>query len=203
MLVGEMTNRTRVHAVVLAAGSSRRLGAPKQLARAFGESLLARAVHAVADASSIRIVAGRPDPAIDAHVAEVAASAGARVLRSAAPDEGMAASIRAAAADLVGLEGGDGVLFAVVDQLALSRAHVVALLAAFDAARGVRPVASRYDGVLGVPAIFPASSLPELARLAGDAGARGILRSRRDVVAVDLRDGARDVDVPSDLEGAT
>jgi molybdenum cofactor cytidylyltransferase len=191
-----------VHAVLLAAGSSRRLGRAKQLV-AVGhppETLLARAARILASPeipsiATVRIVLGDPDPAIDAE----AAKTGAHLIRSLDPREGSAASIRAAVLDLPASAGRCGILFAVVDQLALSPAHVGALVRAFD---GERPVASLYDGTLGVPAIVPSSMREALLSLRGDAGARSLLRERSDTVAVDLPGGEQDVDVPSDLEAS-
>jgi molybdenum cofactor cytidylyltransferase len=191
-----------VHAVLLAAGSSRRLGRAKQLV-VVGEppeTLLARAARILSapenpSIASVRVVLGEPDPAIDAE----AAKTGARVLRSLDPHEGSAASIRAAVLDLPPSAAPFGILFAVVDQLALSAAHVAALVDAFD---GERPVASRYVGALGVPAIVPSSLREELLSLRGDAGARVLLRTRADTAVVDLPEGERDVDLPRDIEAS-
>jgi molybdenum cofactor cytidylyltransferase len=189
-----------VHAVLLAAGSSRRLGRAKQLVVVGHppETLLARAARIlstpeIASVASLRIVLGEPDPAIDAE----AEKTGVRVIRSLDPQEGSAASIRAGVLDVPPDAASFGFLFAVVDQLALSSAHVGALLRAFD---GERPVASSYSGALGVPAILPSSMREALLSLRGDAGARVLLREHADTVAVDLPEGERDVDLPSDVE---
>jgi molybdenum cofactor cytidylyltransferase len=68
---------------------------------------------------------------------------------------------------------------------------------------GGHVVASEYQGVLGVPALFGAALLDELAALEGDIGARQVIR--RDparVTAVPFPEGALDVDDEGDLTAA-
>ncbi len=61
-----------------------------------------------------------------------------------------------------------------------------------------RPVASRYAGVAGVPAVFGARDLPALASLRGDTGARALLAALA-FPTVDWPDGALDIDVARDV----
>jgi molybdenum cofactor cytidylyltransferase len=120
----------KIHAVLLAAGRSRRLGRAKQLVHLGGETLLARAARGleVSGVSSLRIVLGDPDEAIDAEATRTRA----RILRSVDPAEGSAASIRTAVEDLQANEPEPhGVLFAVTDQLAADSEHVSALVRTF------------------------------------------------------------------------
>ena len=71
------------------------------------------------------------------------------------------------------------------------------LIAAFDESH--RLVASSYDGVIGVPALFGREFLEELTTLTGDAGAGGWLRARPEIVtAVPLEKAALDIDTPGD-----
>lgn len=192
----------KIHAVLLAAGRSTRLGSPKQLVvlGAPPETLLARAARILSTPviTSLRVVLGEAHAAID----EEAARTGARIVRSIQHMEGSAASIRAAVADLQATESAPyGILFAVVDQPAVTPAHMTTLVNAFTEARGARPVASRYAGARGVPAIFPSTYESDLLSLRGDSGAKGILRADPTVIEVDLPFGEHDIDVPTDLEG--
>jgi CTP:molybdopterin cytidylyltransferase MocA len=70
-------------------------------------------------------------------------------------------------------------------------------------ALGQRPItASHYSGRAGVPAIFSEGYFPELLRVEGDRGARGILdRDAEDVTLVEFGDGAIDLDTPEQLRG--
>jgi len=63
-----------------------------------------------------------------------------------------------------------------------------------------RAVGSRYDGSIGVPAIFPRAHFDRLYALEGDRGAKSLLRG--DVVAIDWPDGAVDVDTEADVSRA-
>ena len=60
-------------------------------------------------------------------------------------------------------------------------------------------MASRYAGVVGVPAVFPAAFFPELAQVQGDQGARRILvRHAAETSTIDFPEGSFDVDTPAD-----
>jgi CTP:molybdopterin cytidylyltransferase MocA len=78
------------------------------------------------------------------------------------------------------------------DQLRITRDHLDALVVAHR--KGKVTAASRYCGVIGVPAVFPRSSFPSLMMLAGDRGARDVLRATSGVAEVDWSDGMLDLD---------
>jgi len=172
-------------AVILAAGASRRLGRPKQLVEVDGEPL----VHRIA---RMALTACEP----------VAVVAGAVPLRDALVDlpialvdnvfwaEGVASSIRAGVA---WAEPADSVVLLTCDQVLLDPAHLRALIRASEEGR---LAASRYDGVLGVPAVFPRAYFPVLLALSGDRGAQPLLEP---AVPVDWPAGARDLDTEADL----
>lgn len=172
-------------AVILAAGESRRLGRPKQLVEQRGEPL----VHRIA-----RIALTACD--------RVAVVSGAVPLRNALVDlpvalvdnvfwaEGVASSIRAG---VTWASQADSVLLLTCDQVLLDGAHLRALI---RASTGDRPAASRYQDVLGVPAVFPRAYFPVLQALTGDRGAQPLLEA---AVPVDWPAGARDLDTLADL----
>ncbi|MDC8014160.1 nucleotidyltransferase family protein [Tahibacter soli] len=181
--------------VLLAAGASRRLGRPKQLVVVDGETLVRRAAHgglATAPLDAV-IVLGHAAGDIGAAVADLP-------LRAVVADdwrEGMGASLACGVAMLD--ERCDGVLVLLCDQPALDAAHCIALVDTWRARR-TAAAASAYAGVLGVPAVLPRAWLAEPGALAGDHGARELLRSAaRHVVAVDAPALARDVDRVGDL----
>ena len=188
---------TSLHAVVLAAGSASRFGAPKQLARFAGQPLLQRAVsHAVAVAgSAVSVVLG-------AHAAEVAPllrNTPATTLVNRDWAEGIGSSLRAAMRQLPGTC--DGLLVMLGDQPAVTSEDLRRLVAAWR----TRPdaiVAAAYSGIDGVPAIFPRWCFSELSALRGDTGARAVIRRHRDrLVRVPMASAALDIDTPEDLAG--
>jgi len=160
-------------AIVLAAGSSRRLGRPKQDLVHEGETLVARATRIAHEVANEVIVIDR---AANPHA-----------------EEGIASSIRAG----VERAGSDArILFLLCDQPRITADHLRALIA-LDA-----PIAaSGYAGIAGVPAIFAPRFVPELLALAGDRGARAIIERHRDEVRVVMcEDAAFDVDEGGDLQ---
>jgi CTP:molybdopterin cytidylyltransferase MocA len=162
----------RVAAIVLAAGASRRLGAPKQLARLGGEPLVRRAARAGLDSCCSRTLV-----VVGANAAQVrAALAGLEVEIAECGEwqEGMAASLRTGLAALDA--GTEGALFLLCDQPHVDSALVDRLLDAFEKP-GVERVGTVYPHGIGVPALFGRSHFGALAELRGDAGARGLLEA--------------------------
>jgi CTP:molybdopterin cytidylyltransferase MocA len=108
----------------------------------------------------------------------------------------MAASLRAGVAALD--EACEGALIVVTDQPALDARHLESLCTAWRAAPAFA-IASAYAGVIGVPALLPRSWFDAVAIVSGDTGARELLRSRPDVIAIAGPDLAHDIDTPRDI----
>ena len=182
-------------AVVLAAGRSRRFGAPKQLLRIEGETLVQRAVDAARATApeDVIVVVDREAQAIRD------ALAGQAVRWVECADDHMAASLRAGVSALDACIG--AALIVLADQPALTTRHLCSLVEAWRAAPE-RAAASAYAGTLGVPAVLPAAWFARLAEQAdGDEGARALLRdARADVIALEAADLALDIDTPADFE---
>lgn len=187
-----------IAAVVLAAGGSTRLGRPKQLVEVDGEPLVRRAARAALD--------GGCEPVIVVLGASAAGSRAALAgLAVRAVDNqdwrgGMATSVRAGVEAAVA-DRPAGVALLVCDQVRLD-AGVVRRLLDLAAAHPDAPVACRYGGVVGVPAVFPAAMAPGLLRLRGDRGARDLLRGAGEPAVLDWPEGALDLDAPGDHGGA-
>ncbi len=189
-----------VPAIILAAGSSRRLGRPKQLLEVDGETMLARTIHAArhSGAEPVLVVLG-------AHAHEISASVPLNdVVTVLNPEwqEGIASSLRAGIRSLLSsVPDAAGVILLVCDQPRLGAAHIRALIEDFHASSETAAIASTYGGGRGIPAIFPRVLFPRLLALAGDRGARGILAdSHCPIAEVPLAGGEIDIDSPADLE---
>ena len=179
--------------LVLAAGSSRRLGEAKQLLRLDGVSLVERAVDRAASLGPVLVVTGAQADAVRGAV-----GGSAHCVHNPHFEEGMGSSLRVGlAAALTAHPGLTGVVVTTCDQPWVSRVHLQALASGL----ALMPIAaSAYDGVLGVPAAFARPLFAELGEAVGDRGARDTIR--RDpsrVLAVPCADAARDVDRPGDL----
>ena len=80
-------------------------------------------------------------------------------------------------------------------------AAVLAQLIQLRLTSGKPIVASAYAETLGIPALFDRSCFPDLLRLKGDSGAKGIILARpHDVVSFDFPAGEIDIDTAADYE---
>ena len=181
-----------VPSVILAAGASRRLGAPKQLVARDGETLLRRIARtALAGGGPVYVVTGFRGEDMAAELAGLPV----RLVVNPEWEEGMGASLRHGVAALPA--GVSGVLLLVCDQPAVTPE----LLERLQAAHRAEPdalVACAYGGTLGIPALLPARLLPQLLALRGDQGARGLLQGEA-VIPITFPEGALDVDRPEDV----
>ncbi len=199
-------------AIVLAAGRSRRLGQPKQLVKLDGEPLLRRIVRLALEAgcSPVVVVLGAfEQPCRDALAGLLACL---RIVVNPAWESGMSESLRAGLAALgVDLLAGsvaragaaasipESILVLVSDQARLTGDSLARLLRR-HAESDAPATAARYEGRLGVPAVFRRELLPALAALTGDQGARRLLAQWAEIAAVvDMPEAAFEVDTPEDL----
>lgn len=185
-------------AIVLAAGSSSRLGYPKQLYVLDGEALVRRATRAAlaTNPAAVLVVLGANADAVYAAVADLP------VQRVDCSDwrAGMSATLRTAV--LAVPQDCDGALVVLCDQHGLDAHHLQALVTEWQAGPA-RAVGSAYASVVGVPAVLPRAWFDAVLGLAGDRGARELLRSGADnVVTVSAPQLAFDLDRPGDEPGA-
>ena len=178
------------HIVILAAGSSSRLGSPKQLINWQGKPLLCHlAEQAIATNVPVTIILGANESLIRPTVETLPVA----ILSNPNWQEGMSRSIRLAAQ---GIEA-NTMLLMVCDQPHVTTAHLHSLI---EARCKGRIIASAYADTLGVPAVFDCSLFEELASLGGQQGAKALIQRHRDEVhSVPFPDGAVDLDTPDDV----
>jgi molybdenum cofactor cytidylyltransferase len=187
-----------VGAVVLAAGSSSRLGRPKQVIRFRGESLLRRAARAAlaGGCSPVVVVTGayaelskRELDGLDVGVAF-----------NHRWQTGMASSIGVGLRALLTADiNASAAVFLLCDQPHIDSDIVSRLTKAHRLTRG-SVIASSYGDSFGAPALFSRSLFGELARLEGGAGAKRLIeRHASDAHFIPFRGGEVDLDTPEDL----
>lgn len=189
---------SRVFAVVLAAGKSRRFGGIKQLADFDGERLVTRAARSARESCGSRsvLVTGY-------RAADVSAAAGDYCqfqLVNEHYEQGMGTSIALAAHALGDLA--DAILLLLADQPLVSSAHLRSLLALWSGDDD-EIVATAYGQAIGPPVLLPCATFVDLKNLSGDLGARSLFADDRYRLRTIRYDAAGlDVDTRTDLERA-
>ncbi len=192
----------RVAIVVLAAGGSTRMGEPKQLLSFRGTSFLrAAAKEALASrCQPVCVVLGSRADLLEREVADLPVA----VALNRGWASGMASSIRTGLETVVEVAPrSEAAVFMLCDQPLVTAEVLDGLVRAWGAT-GRSIVASAYGEGYGVPALFARSWFGDLSRLAGDAGARPIIRAHAAQAAlVPFPGGAVDVDSPEDYARLT
>lgn len=164
--------------MVLAAGSSRRLGAPKQLLPYAGATLLDATLDVARACGFDQLLVTVGAAAADVRT-QVDLS-GATVVTSETHHEGCASSIRAAV-DAID-DACDGIVLLLGDQPGVRPADVTALVAAAEA--GAPFGVCRYDDGRGHPLWLGRATFPQLRGLHGDKAVWRLLDDAPDVVEV-------------------
>ncbi len=192
--------RCGLHAVVLAAGASRRYGSLKQLLRYRGETLVERSVRLarLAGASAVVVVLGYRADRIARALGHRAAPFRSKItiVRNARWSDGMGRSLACGIKALP--PTARAALVCLSDQPKLQAADLARLVAAWRN-RPQAVAAARYGGGLGAPAVFPRSWFRRLSGLSGDSGAQAMLAAARDVAEAPMPRAAFDLDRPQDI----
>lgn len=187
-----------VAVILLAAGDSRRMGAPKPLLEYRGESFLARQIGLyMGRGLTVFVVLGREAGHIAAACPAVASTA---LLLNPDPARGMLSSLQIGLAALPA--AAPAVLFTPVDNPGVEPATVDALLAKWREGRPAL-VLPRFEMKRGHPVLLDARLIGELIEWPADSTAREFIHSRIGQAAyVDTGDGRvrLDIDTPQDYE---
>lgn len=186
-----------IAAVILAAGSSSRMGRPKQTLRVEGVAMLQVVLDTVRRTKVDLVVV-----VVGAHESEVRKEVdfrGERVIVNKAYDEGMSASIRVGLSEVPDAEAA---LIVLGDQPLLAPETIDALIQTYLRFRSpiVVPV---HRGRRGNPVLFDRSLFKEVLKVTGDGGAKAVVRAHMDdvlEVPVDDEGVVTDVDVPADYD---
>ncbi|GMQ28620.1 nucleotidyltransferase family protein [Algoriphagus confluentis] len=183
--------------ILLAAGSSSRLGRPKQLVDFQGKKLIQKAIDEAqkSTADSLVVILGwNPDL--------IKTGFNSENIPHLINDhwvEGMASSMQSGLRYVMEKENPDQVILMLVDQPFVD-SQLLNRLIAEKSKSGKGIVACSYSNTLGVPAIFDQQYFQELLQLKSSEGAKKvILKNRADVFAVDFPLGAGDLDTAEDL----
>lgn len=188
----------RTSVVVLAAGMSRRMGAPKQMLRAGENTLLERVLNAArrSQAGEVVLVLGFAA----GEILRTISTEGLKVVTNEAYQEGMGSSLRAGIA-AVDPEAG-AALIMLADQPFVDSSTLDALILHHRQA-APQVVIPTYKGFRGNPVLLDRSLFAEIAQIRGDVGCRAIFGHHTENIvklAVDDPGILLDVDTREDLE---
>ena len=194
----------KVAVVLLAAGRSTRMGGPnKMLAEANGQPLVVHAVKAALASQAVEIVvvlghmADEVRPAI-----EKALPANARLRFVTNPDfaEGLSTSVRTG---IAGLGAGiDAAIVQLGDMPGVTSGMLDRLMAAFSPVEGRAICVPTVAGKRGNPVLWARRFFAEIAKIAGDTGAKHLIGEHADLVCeVEMTGEAAitDIDTPEAL----
>jgi molybdenum cofactor cytidylyltransferase len=195
-------SRSEAGIILLAAGSSSRMGQSKQLLHVHGKALLFKSVQTAIQTGSKKIVVvlgayQKEHRAIIEHLP-------IDIVVNERWQNGMGSSLKTGMTSLLSIHPSvTGVILLVCDQPLLTAAHLTRLIEKH--AETQKPiVASGYANVAGVPAYFDRSYFDKLLKLEDDHGARKIIhQNKKDVFILDFPPGAVDLDTPEDFDSFT
>lgn len=179
--------------VILAAGSSSRLGQPKQLLHFQGKTLLRRMAEEAlrVEGAEVRVVLGAGADRMREELAGLAV----RTVVNQEWKTGMAGSIRVGLQDLLRLEQ---CILAVCDQPYVNAALFEQLIEnARESGKGI--VATGFSGTWGVPVLFNSAYFEKLLLLEGQNGAKQLIKDHpNDLAVLPFEPAAIDIDTVED-----
>ncbi|NOS92539.1 MAG: nucleotidyltransferase family protein [Cyclobacteriaceae bacterium] len=183
--------------IILAAGSSSRLGRSKQLLTYQGVSLLKRTAHAALETKlPVFIVLGANAQAHQNDINELPL----RITVNQEWSKGMGHSLKHGLRYVLQqMPDIDSVLVLVCDQPHIDSAHLLALKSKFEEG-AASIIASAYAEGAGVPALFGREWFDQILQLPDDQGARSLISKNKSRVAtVPFPLGAVDIDTEDDV----
>lgn len=193
-----------IHALILAAGQSKRFKSSKQLALINGQSMVSHSILIMKQATfdNISVVVGAELKEISHVIQKINTNSKKTfVITSIFAEhwqQGMGVSIAE------GLKGicskATHVFIGLVDQVEISSSQYNVMISA-SKKNPSKIIAAYYNQHIGAPAIFPKAYFAKLAKLDNDEGARGILRTHKnEIIAIELPEAAKDIDTQLDLQ---
>lgn len=194
--------KTPTAGIILAAGESKRFGAPKQLLAFGGRCLIERVLAAALESNLDRVllVIGCAHELIRSRLEAWSGHPKCEFLENPDYRDGMSTSLKAGVLRIQG--GFPAAMFLLGDQ-PLVDAPLINLLLARFAASDKSICVPTHGGARGNPALFASDFYPAILELAGDRGARDLIAAHPDrVLTVEIPDPAvfLDIDRREDFE---
>lgn len=186
----------KVAIIILAAGSSTRMGHSKQLLDIGGIKLLPHTAGEAlkSNAHSVWIVLGNNATQHEEAIAHL----NVHVIANSNWAAGMGSSLKIGLQQVITQNKSDAVIISVCDQPLISASIFNQLIEKFK--MGAKAVACKYSNVAGVPALFGRDCFDELLHVGDQEGAKKVLAHVQDLKTIDFPGGAHDLDTPEDYD---
>ena len=186
--------------IILAAGASRRMGPPKQLLKIDGQTLIERtiALTQVIDNQKTVVVLGANADKIRPYIPQ---QEKVNVIVNEDWQQGMGTTLRKGMDFFLRqADNFKAVVVMVCDQPYLTSEKLQQLIHQYKATKAAI-IATAYNGIKGVPALFDNSLFSKLITLNKDEGARKIIKNFKGTVAtIDFPEGVIDLDTPESYQ---
>ncbi len=183
--------------IVLAAGASSRMNQPKQLLEFEGETLLRRAVLTAIESvcKPVIVVLGANFEKTKQEVEDLDVV----ICFNENWQTGLSSSIKIGLEKLLEIVPKiDAVMITLADQPFVTANHINSFAEKFHQSK-CAIIAAKYNGTIGVPALFARGIFADFAEIYGNKGAKAILERRRDdLEIIDLPEAAFDIDTARD-----
>lgn len=182
--------------IILAAGSSSRLGRPKQLLELNGKTLLQKSIATALEVSkNVIVVLGANEKLIHPTISDFPIE----IVLNKNHLEGMSSSIRTGMSVLEKKKY-NAALIMLCDQPYVDVFLLEKMISFFEKSE-LPIIAAEYEGKVGVPAIFDVSLFPKLKKLEGQKGAKALIMTNlKNVEKVVFEKGKIDIDTEEDWE---
>ena len=192
-----MTQKNKnIAIIILAAGSSSRLGRPKQLLELGGKNLLQKSIIAALNVSkNVIVVLGANEQLIRPTISDLPIE----IILNKDWAKGMSSSIQTGMSILKNKDC-EAVLIMLCDQPFVDAFLLRKMMTVFEKSN-LPIVASEYEGKVGVPAIFAATFFQKLKMLEGQKGAKSlIMNNLKQIEHFIFEKGKIDIDTEEDWE---
>lgn len=180
--------------IILAAGASSRMGAPKQLLLVDGKSLIKRICDTAMDTLCHPIVAvlGANRNLIRKETERMPIT----VIDNPQWENGMSSSIKMGLAGAYMTEKAiEAAIFLTVDMPYVNAELINRMIEKAESDEKIEIVACKYENQMGIPVLFKRTLFTDLLELTGDEGAKKVVTENKDKTAfIDFPEGKLDLD---------
>jgi len=184
--------------IVLAAGASVRMNAPKQLLQLEGKTLLRRAVKTALESifQPVIVVLGANFEKTNAEIEDLPIN----ICFNEDWQSGLSSSIKTGIENLLKIAPNVAAsVITLADQPFVTANHLNLFAEQFSKTNS-SIIAAEYHKTIGVPALFSRQVFDDFSELSGDTGAKTIIEKHRErLLTINLPEAAFDIDTPQDF----